>query len=321
MPSTPPTAANVADKANAVLSDFPYIARRIEQQKIIASVTATWPDPPAPLIYWLWVAGDPTLSGAAPARQELASLELILVALHHLQVVGGSWPSRVAKLYPPKGHAGKDHVTEFRSAQFELLLAFQLFREDVTIIMQGDGGPPACDLIIESRGTKIAANEAYAPQKDIDDWYQRSVLMPWRGLIGAPEPEPAAPAGPEPMRDIFLDPAAVPLALSNILTDGNFPGQKARQLASGDGPTLLAIRAYSLTSRLENLLTIESAQALAAAISEEAWDRLPKQCAGLLLCFTPDILGAGGHLMFLPAPGRSPDEDLKNYLTNIQAMA
>lgn len=123
------------------------------------------------------------------------------------------------------------------------------------------------------------------------------------------------------MRDIFLDPAAVPLALSNILTDGNFPGQKARQLASGDGPTLLAIRAYSLTSRLENLLTIESAQALAAAISEEAWDRLPKQCAGLLLCFTPDILGAGGHLMFLPAPGRSPDEDLKNYLTNIQAMA
>jgi hypothetical protein len=39
------TAVNVADQANAVLSDFPYIARRIDQQKIIVSVTATWPDP------------------------------------------------------------------------------------------------------------------------------------------------------------------------------------------------------------------------------------------------------------------------------------
>lgn len=320
MPSTPLTAVKVADQANAVLSDFPYIARRIEPQKIIASVTATWPDPPAPLIYWLWVAGDTTLSGAAPARQELASLGLILMTLHHPQVVGGSWPSRVAKLIPPKGHAGKDHVTEFRSAQFELLLSLQLFRQDVTIALQGDGGPPACDLIIESGGAKIAAVEAYAPQKDIDDWYQRSVITPWRSLIGAPQPEPLAPTGPEPVMDIFLDPAAVPLALSNILTDGNFPRQKARQLASGDLPTLLAIRAYSLTSRLENLLTIGSAQALAAAISEEAWTRLPEQCAGLLLCFTPDILGDGGHLMFLPAPGRSLDEKLMNYLMNIKAM-
>jgi hypothetical protein len=321
MSPAPLTVVDVADQANAVLSDFPYIARRIGQQKIIASVKATWPDPPAPLIYWLWVAGDSTFSGAAPARQELASLELILMALDHLQVVDGSWPSRVAKLYPPNGHAGKDHVTEFRSAQFELLLAFQLFREDVTITVQGDGGPPACDLIIVSGRTKIAAIEAYAPQKDIDDWYQRSVVMPWRTLIGAPESEPVAPRGPEPVRDIFLDPAAVPLALSNILTDGNFSRQKVRQLASGDLPTLLAIRAYSLTSRLENLLTIESAQVLAAAISEEAWTCLPELCVGLLLCFTPDILGAGAHLMFLPAPGRSPDENLKNYLTNIGAMA
>jgi hypothetical protein len=169
--------------------------------------------------------------------------------------------------------------------------------------------------------TKIAAVEAYPPQKDIDDWYQRAVVTPWRSLIGAAEPEPTAPPGPKPVRDIFLDPAAVPLALSNILTDGNFPGQKARQLASGDVPTLLAIRAYSLTPRLENLLTIESAQILAAAISEEAWTRLPELCVGLLFCFTPDILGAGGHLMFLPPPGRSPNEDLRNYLTNIKAMA
>jgi hypothetical protein len=321
MPSAPLTAADVAHQANAVLPDFPYIARRIDQQKIIASVTATWPDPPAPLIYWLWVAGDPTLSGAAPARQELASLELILMALHHLQVVGGSWPSRVAKLYPPAGHAGKDHVTEFRSTQFELLLAFQLLREGVTITLQRDGGPPACDLIVGSRATNIAAVEAYAPQKDIDDWYQRAVVTPWRSLIGAAEPEPTTPPGPRPVRDIFLDPAAIPLALSNILTDGNFPRQKARQLASGDVPTLLSIRTYSLTPRLENLLTIESAPVLAAAISEEAWTRLPEQCVGLLLCFTPDILGGGGHLMFLPVPGRSPNQDLRNYLTNIKAMA
>jgi hypothetical protein len=142
MPSAPLTAVGVAHQANAVLSDFPYIVRRIDQRKILASVTATWPDPRAPLIYWLWVAGGPTLSGAVPARQELASLELILMAFHHLQVVGGSWPSRVAKLYPPTGHAGKDHVTEFRSAQFELLVAFPLLREGVTITLQATAARP-----------------------------------------------------------------------------------------------------------------------------------------------------------------------------------
>ena len=128
------------------------------------------------------------------------------------------------------------------------------------------------------------------------------------------------PDAHEPVRDIFLDPAAVPHALSNILTDGNFPRQKARQLASGDAPTLLAIRAYSLTKRLENLLTMGPAPVLAAAISEEAWTRLPEQCAGLLLCFTPDILGVGGYLMFLPAPGRSPSETLRSYLMSIRAL-
>jgi hypothetical protein len=53
MPSIPLTKVKVADQASTVLAGLPYIARRIHRQKIIASVPATWPDPPAPLIYWL----------------------------------------------------------------------------------------------------------------------------------------------------------------------------------------------------------------------------------------------------------------------------
>jgi len=52
MASIPLTKVKVADQASTVLAGLPYIARRIDRQKIIASVTATWPDPPAPLIYW-----------------------------------------------------------------------------------------------------------------------------------------------------------------------------------------------------------------------------------------------------------------------------
>ena len=52
MASIPLTKVKIADQASTVLAGLPYIARRIDRQKIIASVTATWPDPPAPLIYW-----------------------------------------------------------------------------------------------------------------------------------------------------------------------------------------------------------------------------------------------------------------------------
>jgi hypothetical protein len=279
--------------------------------------------PPAPLIYWLWVAGNQDLAGAAPARRELGSLEAILLALQHAQVVHGSWRSRVAKLRPPKGRAGKDHLTEFRSAQFELLLAFQLFCDETHVTLNPDGKTSSCDMTITTKGTNIAAVEAYAPQKDIDNWYERSVVTPWRELVGTSRPAQAWEPTRENLRNMFINPAAVPAALSNILTNGNFPEQKARQLTSGDVPTLLAIRAYSLTNRLENLLTIRSAETLAKEITAEAWACLPEQCAGLLLCFTSDIvsiLGGGGPVFFLPAPNRTFDNNLMSYLRNIGAM-
>lgn len=317
MQTSPLAATTVASQAATVLADFPCIGQRINRQKITASVTSTWPAAPAPLIYWLWVASDAKLIGAQGAKQCLASLEALLALLNHTEVVGGSWPSRVGKLYPPKGPAGRDHYTEFRAALFELLLAFQLIRPDVKVNLERDGGPPGCDISIVSHGSTIAAIEAYAPQKGIDEWFRKSVNRPWQARIG--ETESQHPES-EPVTDIFLDPTAVPRALSNVLTDSNFQRQKAKQLASGNVPTLLAIRAYALIPRLENLLTTPSAEKIAEAISDEVWVHLPDRCAGLLLCFTSDILsllGGGGPIMFIPALGHHASEDLKGYLSDI----
>jgi len=76
MASIPLTKVKVADQASTVLADLPYIARRIDRQKIIASVTATWPDPPAPLIYWPhshWPYSGPGCPSSTRPRAPLMS--------------------------------------------------------------------------------------------------------------------------------------------------------------------------------------------------------------------------------------------------------
>ena len=85
-------------------------------------------------------------------------------------------------------------------------------------------------------------------------------------------------------KDIFLNADNVPDALSKVLTDSNLQSQKAKQLAVGEVPTLLAIRSYELIPRIEYLFTIKSAESLANEISPEAWEKLPDKCADILLC-------------------------------------
>jgi hypothetical protein len=315
------TVEKVSDGAISTLGSFPTIARYINGPRIESSVTLTWPAPAAPIIYWLWVAGNDDFPGAAPARNLLSSLEMILKLLENAPVFSGSWRSRAGKLFPPGSSAvGKDHLTEFRSALFELLLAFRLFGKDVVINFLPDTAV-ACDLEVSSGGTGPVAVEAYAPQKAVDSWFEQGVATPWRSLIVGDEvqedPEQELGEDPGKAREIFLDPDDVPRALSNVLTDSNFQKQKAKQLSSGDLPTLLAIRAYELIPRLENLLTIESADALVRSISGEAWSKLPQKCLGLLLCFISDVLGEAGYVMFLPAPGKNISPDVRRYLNDI----
>jgi hypothetical protein len=284
----------------------------------------TWPDPPAPLVYWLWVAGDEGFIGASAAKQCLQSLEIMLTFLENVDVIKGSWASRVSKLMPPpRSPAGADHLTDFRATLFELLLCFQLLRQAWQITIEPDRGSSGCDISIATAGRTIVAIEAYAPQKGITDWFEAELATPWRALIAGTAGGPLPELAPDlhPVIDIFLDPEAVPRELSNILTSSNFPGQKAKQLAAGDVPTILAVRAYGLQPRIENLLTIRSRLDLAGAISQEAWDRLPERCIGILMCFTADVLLAGGPLMFLPAPGRSAlNVDVSQFLTDVGAL-
>jgi hypothetical protein len=310
------TAAEVVDGAVSALASFPTIARQINRSRIDRSVMMTWPAPPAPIVYWLWVASNDSFLGANAARNLLSSLELILKLLERTQAFSGSWRSRVSKLFPPRNRAaGKDHLTEFRAALFELVLAFRLFNNDVVVNFLSDSAV-ACDLEILSGSAGLVSVEGYAPQKAVDTWFKQSVAAPWRNLIGDDEVQKTPPQETGHVKDVSLDPDDVPHALSNVLTDSNFQRQKARQLSSGDLPTLLAIRAYELVPRLENLLAIESADALAGSISDEAWSQLPQQCLGLLLCFISDVLGENNYVMFLPAPGRTINPNVRTYLSD-----
>lgn len=318
MRTSPLTSGELVNAAYSTLRDFSRIATRLDRDRIEKSVTLTWPNPPSPLIYWLFVASDDNFMGAASARNLLASLELMLKLLEFSsQIFSGSWKSRIGKLIPPKNKAvGKDHVTEFRAALFELLLAFRLLANDTVIEFQSDT-TIACDIVVSFLGTKVLSVEAYAPQKTVDIWYENGVAAPWRKLIGAdrdrerdePQREPEVP-------DIFVDSEAVPRALSNVLTDSNFKRQKARQLSSGSLPTLLAIRVYELIPRLHDLFAVRSADELAGAVPAEAWSKLPEGCIGLLLCFISDVLGESNYVMFLPAPGRVISAEVAAYLSS-----
>jgi hypothetical protein len=216
---------------------------------------------------------------------------------------------------------GLEHLTDFRAALFELLFCFQIVRPGWKISLQPDKGSFGCDIIVAFESTPVAAIEAYAPQKGITDWVESEIARPWRILIGEDRDAPAnADSSVPQITDLFMDAQVIPSALSNILTDSNFARQKARQLAAGDLPTILAIRAYSLTPTIGNLLTIRSGTDLAASITQDAWAKLPTQCVGLMLCFTSDVLVSGGPLIFIAAPGRTLDPTLREFLLTIGAI-
>jgi len=194
-----------------------------------------------------------------------------------------------------------------------MLLACQLAAPGVTVDLLADGREPACDIALRrDDGVTVGLVEAYAPRKGGELWYTKYVDRPWREVTGQPTPH----LPEEPPTSIFIDPTAVTNALSNVLTDGNFPAQKARQLAAGDASTVLAIRAYGLVPDLKHLLAMPPPDTLANEITAEAWAQLPMRCSGLLLCFTTnelDLAGTGTNV-FIPAPARSIHKDLADYL-------
>jgi hypothetical protein len=83
--------------------------------------------------------------------------------------------------------------------------------------------------------------------------------------------------------------------VSNVLTDGNFQGRKAAQLAAGDSPTVLAIRAEMLTPKKYQIAPASGPE-IAARISTEAWNKLPPKCRGILLVML------SGRPILIPSP-------------------
>lgn len=86
VPRPPLTEPEVVHQADIALATFPHIARRLSSTRIARSMALTWPDPPAPLIYWLWVAGNENFIGVSAARQCLQSLEIMLALLENANV-------------------------------------------------------------------------------------------------------------------------------------------------------------------------------------------------------------------------------------------
>jgi hypothetical protein len=69
---------------------------------------------------------------------------------------------------------------------FELFLAFQLAAEPYRVVLEPDGGSPACDLAIHQgeSGTPIARVEAYSPWRARATWFEDMVARPWRQATG-----------------------------------------------------------------------------------------------------------------------------------------
>jgi hypothetical protein len=308
------TAATVAEGAATSLADYPRIATRLVPARISAAIDATYPAPPPPLIYMLWIASSDFI-GRDAARRQLSAIDTTIALLEFGQPVAGAWRSRVRRLLPPRPGSKPGRYVEQRSdypaALFEILLACQLAAPGVTVDLLADGREPACDIALRrDDGVTVGLVEAYAPRKGGELWYAKYVDRPWREVTG----QPMLPPPEQPPTSIFIDPTAMTNAMSNVLTDGNFRKQKARQLAAGDVSTVLASRAYGLVPDLKHLLAMPPPDTLANEISAETWAQLPMRCSGLLLCFTTNELDLAGANVFIPAPARSIHKDLADYL-------
>ncbi len=315
VPRLPIDPAVLAEQAGGKLADFPQLARKLPPSRLRRAATVTTSQPPAPLLYWLWVASQAEFAGAQPAGLCLAAVEIMLTLFdQRFPGVVGAWNGRVNKLLPPPGGGDFEHYTNFRATLFELHLAFQLQHKDAVIRIEPDGGPPGCDLTIIWKGAPIAAVEAYAPHKGVQRWYAENFATPWKLLTGQVDAERRSGE----VRDVSMTDGALAHALSNVLTDSNFEKQKYKQLASGTLPTVLAVRGYNLNERPEQLMLGAAASAdLAAQISKEAWSRLPDCCLGLLLCLTADIPGTSPPSIFIPHPDREPNGSLNDYFSAV----
>ena len=311
----------VISRATDSLERFPYLRSRIDDRTVIRCVETAWPEPPAPLVFLLFVAGT-NLDGKQSAEQVLASVEAILTLLTRTDAVSGAWRSRLNRVLPPRmGGTFEDHYVNFQSALFELVLAFRLVTAETNVKMNGEHNTSVCDLDIDLMGEKLFAVEAYAPRKGAELWYQDGVLTPWRGLVtgGAV----AAARDIERPRDMTIDPDAVVRALRDALTTTNFD-QKRKQLASGEVPTLLAIRGYGLTRELHELSVLTPPLDIARRVGQEAWNRLPNRCLGVLLSLLGDVLkldGPTSPAAFIPAPGRRVTQRAWAFLDRSQMLA
>lgn len=306
---------DVIRTALSSLSRFKYLQAQISAETVERSIRATWPNPPAPLAFWLWVAGSDVI-GHDGAEAAVASVDTVIGLLTHHDVVFGAWQSRINRLAPPtKGDGWGEHYRDFRAIWFELLLAFRLVTGSTKIRLNREQRDQrTCDLTVLAAASRaLALIEAYAPSKETDDWYEQTVADPWRALVRGDDP-PLTASPPSDFVDLTMDREATSKALARVLTTTNFKKQKYEQLSATEAPTILAVRGYGMTRSLHELATVAPPLELARQMGEEAWECLPEQCVGILLCMLGDVLKTNSPpVAFIPAPGKTLSRELLEF--------
>jgi len=142
--------------------------------------------------------------------------------------------------------SGSDRYTKFWSTLFELHLARHLTHPSVQIEVQADESRErGCDfkVVAQDGHEDIAAIEAYAPHKGIDDWHERIIAAPWRELVGSTLAERSSVRR---LESPGIDPDSISRALSGMMTRPSFRA-KLEQLN-----TVLSCGSYS---RMSYILT------------------------------------------------------------------
>lgn len=307
-----PTKDEVIAGAQHKLAELQVLSKYLDPSRIAKSTDANWPKAPAPLVFWLWMSQS-ELIGQLATTPLLDSLEAMLVALDQRRWVTGAWRERLEKLLPPTKESGFDHYSGFRSALFELNLAFRLVAGDANVLIQPDGPDRACDLLVSDSAGPFLEVEYYAPQKGVRDMYQSQLVEAWDALVtGSGFPI------------VTLEPAitssnAVVEALDDYLKVGNFP-DKRQQLAAAKHPSLLAIRGYGLKPNIAEVLTTPKARDFASTIDPAAWSELPSSCLGLLYCLQADALSLTSPMAAVIPIDRQPSERITAYLKRCGAL-
>lgn len=154
----------VIETVHKTLERLPRLQARIDEKTVKRSITSAWPDPPAPLILYLFIAGS-DLAAAAAAEQVLGSVDAVIAVLEQTDVVWGAWRSRLKRVLPPStGGAYSDHYVNFQSALYELMLAFRLLVPKARVKMNGELAATICDLEVERSETRLASASRRLPR-------------------------------------------------------------------------------------------------------------------------------------------------------------